>query len=389
MAGAGVVEIMNRKTRAKAVIAWLQRHSFLFAVTSIAVSTPIFYLGRDHFPRNQWALLYLPIIVLVASSGGVRPALLAAVLAFFAGNFFFLEPYHTLFVTDPKDWLSLFVFLVVGSAMGLQTGRMRARESQALDREREAVLLNELQAAASQADALREADRLKSAFISSVSHELKTPLASVTATVTGLLENDLEWNAENVRAELVSVDDDLNRLNDSIGSLLDLSRLEADAWLPQKDWYEFGEILGTALSRIPERQKDRIRLSVPGDLPPIHADFAQWARVLRNLLENALTYSGPDRPPVWVGVTAGEGELRIWVEDSGPGISSEEKARVFEKFYRGKASAAAPSGTGLGLAISREIVRFHGGRIFVEDVEPHGARFVVTLPIERTEEASG
>lgn len=381
-----MTSMFKKRAWLKSTMAWLERRSFLFAVVCIAVSTPVFYLGRDHFPRGQWSLLYMPIIVLVASVGGVRPALLAAVLAFFAGNFFFLEPYHTLFVTDPKDWLSLFVFLVVGSAMGLQTGRMRARESQALDREREAVLLNQLQAASRQADALRESDRLKSAFISSVSHELKTPLASVTATVTGLLEDDMEWDAENIRRELESVDEDLNRLNDSIGSLLDVSRLEANAWLPQKDWYEFGEILGTAISRIPERQRGRIRLSVPGDLPLIHVDFAQWARVLENLMENALTYSGPGQSPVCVGASIGAGELRMWVEDAGPGIASEEKPRVFEKFYRGGAAEIAPSGTGLGLAISREIVRFHGGQISVEDVQPHGARFVVTLPIENSEE---
>ncbi len=371
--------------RFRRIAAWVDRHGFLFAMASIAVATPLIYLGRDHFRQGQWALLYLPIIVLVASSGGVRPALLAAVLAFFAGNFFFLEPYHTLLVTDPKDWLSLFVFLVVGIAMGLQTGRMRARESQALDREREAILLNRLQAASSQAEALREADRLKSAFISSVSHELKTPLASVTAMVTGLLEDDMEWEAENVRRELESVDRDLERLNDSIGSLLDVSRLEANAWLPERDWYEFGEILGTALSRIPERQRSRISLSVPDDLPPIRVDFAQWARVLENLMENALTYSGPGEPPVRVGASIVAGELRMWVEDAGPGISPEEKPRIFEKFYRGESAEIAPSGTGLGLAISREIVRFHGGQVFVEDVHPHGARFVVALPLESPE----
>jgi two-component system sensor histidine kinase KdpD len=519
--------------------AWLERHGYLFAVSCIGVSTLMFYPGRDYFAKGQWALLYLPIIVLVASISGVRPALLAALLAFLAWNFFFLPPYHTFVIADPKDWLSLFVFLIVGVAMGLQTGRMRWRESEAIAREKEAILLNQfsshlvaqttasgmaqilieevagftgcqaaalylpdpsakllcswsstgsaaeleprtsqlatwvyeqakavglppvkgvtetglegwpisarpdevpsgslrrdivlplqsasriegvlyvgtrmdrteytvhdarllvsianqaaaflergrLQSIATQAEALREADRLKSAFVSSVSHELKTPLASVTAIITGLLEEDVEWDSVALRRELEAVAEDLGRLNDSISSLLDLSRLESDAWSPQKDWYEIGEILGSAVSKLPHKQRERINFSLPDDLPSIYVDFAQWARALQNLLENAFAYSDVAEP-VLVGASADSEGIRVWVEDRGPGIPAEEKPKVFDKFYRGEAAAKAPSGTGLGLAITREIVRSHGGRIWVEDVEPHGARFVVVLPNTPTE----
>jgi two-component system sensor histidine kinase KdpD len=504
--------------RPNMIRSWLERHGYVFAACSIAVSTAVFYPGRDYFAKGQWALLYLPIIVLVASISGVRPALLAAVLAFFSWNFFFLPPYHTFAIADPKDWLFLFVFLLVGIAMGLQTGRMRWRESEALAREREAALLSRfsshlvsqmttsgmaeilleevskvteaagtalylrdesgnldcacalpggadqiepeiprlaswayeqakavglpavtsisetrlegwpisvkhsdvlpgstrkdiilpLQAAsrmegvlyvgarqdgaeysvhdarvlvsiATQAEALREADLLKSAFLSSISHELKTPLASVTATITSLLEEDVEWDPATVRQELDAVGDALNRLNDSISSLLDLSRLEANAWLPQKDWYEVGEIVGSAISKLPPKQRERVTCSLPEDLPAIHVDFAQWARALGNLIENALSYSPADEI-VSVGASIVSQEIRIWVEDRGPGIPPEERSRVFDKFYRGEASAKAPSGTGLGLAITREIVRSHGGRIWIEDVQPHGARFVISLP---------
>lgn len=518
---------------------WLERHGYVFAVLCIAIATLVFYPGRDDFAKGQWALLYLPIIVLVASTSGARPALVAALLAFLAWNFFFLPPYHTLAVTDPKDWLSLFVFLLVGIAMGLQTGRMRWRESEAIAREQEAKSLNRfsshlvsqtttagmaemllsevskatdaaatalflpdesgtllcsrslpvppeeldpavsglalwvyeqakaiglptirshtgtppegwpvsvkhadtpfgesrldivlplqtasrmegvlyvgpkrngaeytihdarllvsianqaasfldrrrLQHIATQAEALREADVLKSAFVSSVSHELKTPLASVTATVTSLLEGDVEWDSATLRRELGAVSEDLGRLNDSIGSLFDLARLEANAWLPQRDWYELGEILSTAVSRVPQKQRARISFDLPDYLPLIRVDFAQWARALQNLLENALAYSGSDQT-VCVGASADWNEVRIWVEDQGPGIAPEEQAHIFDKFYRGKASARVPSGTGLGLAITREIVRSHGGGIRVEDVQPHGARFVITLPNNASE----
>jgi two-component system sensor histidine kinase KdpD len=511
----------------------LERYGYVFAVLCIAASTAIFVPGRNHFAKGQWALLYLLIIGLVAGVSGVGPALLASVLAFFAWNFFFLPPHGTLSVHDPTDWLSLIVFLLVGIAMGLQTGRMRAREAQALARERETALLNRfsahlvsdapvhgmarymldevttvggarcaalfmwdgsgertiyrpsspdcpettedvwtiaewvrreakavglpratgavmadakgwpvsvshaeagalgkrqdiflplqspsrmegvlyvgaradgspytahgagllvsianqaaaflerkhLQAAAVQADALREADRLKSTFISSISHELRTPLASVTATITGLLEGDVSWDAATARSELEAIREDLDRLNSSIGSLLDLSRLESAAWEPKPDSFELGEILGTVLARIPEDARDRLSFQLPEDLPTIRVDFDQWARLLQILIENALAY-GESRPVKLAAVSAPK-EIRMWVEDDGPGIPDEEKNRVFDKFYRGASAPKSPSGTGLGLAIALEIVRSHHGRIWVEDAEPHGARFVISLP---------
>ena len=236
-----------------------------------------------------------------------------------------------------------------------------------------------LQMAAVQADALREADRLKSTLVSSVSHELKTPVASITATITNLLEEDMRWDPDNVRSELEAISSDLDRLNSSIGSLLDLSRLESAAWEPTKDWFEFGEMLGTAISKVSGKQRGRISYHLPDDLPMIRVDFLQWTRVLQNLLENALAYS-PEGSPVRVGAACSETAVHMWVEDEGPGIKPEDRERIFDKFYRGESGGRTPSGTGLGLAVTREIVRFHGGRIWVEDVTPHGARFVVALP---------
>jgi two-component system sensor histidine kinase KdpD len=463
----------------------IERHGYVFAVACIAASTGVFLVGRGYFAKGQWALLYLLIIGLVAGLSGVRPALLAAVLAFFTWNYFFLPPFHTFVVADPKDWLSLVAFLIVGMSVGLLTGRMRDREAEAVVRERETLLLNEfsghlvsdttvedmadllirevkritktsrvtllltdksgvmkevgpesgrdegkdeifiplrtasrqegalyigcrldgepfserdirflealanlsaaflerkhLQSVAVQSEALQEADKLKNTLISSVSHELKTPLASITATVSNLLEQDVEWDEPHVREELLAVEDDLQRLNSSIGALLDLSRLEASAWEPKKELYEFGEILGTAVSKIPQKQRSRIKYDLPDDLPQIAVDFPQWSRAIQNLLENALSYS-PEESSVRVGASASEDDVRIWVEDEGPGILPEDKNRIFEKFYRGATSAKVPSGTGLGLAVTREIVKSHQGRIWVEDVAPHGARMVISLP---------
>ena len=121
-------------------------------------------------------------------------------------------------------------------------------------------------------------------------------------------------------------------------------------------------------------------IALPDDLAPLRVDFEQFVRVFQNLLENAVLYAGA--APLRVGAQAtGGGGARLWVEDEGPGISADEHEAVFEKFYRGRRTGLkARSGTGLGLAITREIVRAHGGSIRVDDVVPHGARFVIDLP---------
>ncbi len=506
----------------------LARHGYWLATLAIAASTLVFLPGRAHFAKGQWALLYLLVILLVSSVAGAGPGVLAAILAFFAWNFFFLPPYHTLYIRDPKDWLSLVAFLIVGVIVGIQAGRMRDRESRAIAREREAAALSRLSAdlvsqtstetmaqtvlaelvvlldcpsatlfaaadmglhrycaappddspdaqtaeradwvfrhdqplgvpqdgrkeavsgdaqqpfralgdvrgifmpvrspsgvvgvltaaprssgrpysaangfvvaslanligaflerqrlqeEATRAEAGREADRLKSSLLSSVSHELKTPLAALTATVSNLLESDVAWDEQSARDELRSIVTDVTRLNNSIGSLLDLSRLEARTWEPHRELFDVQEVVAAALQSMPAHLRSRVRLDLPDDLPFINVDFAQWTRVVRNLLENALLYS--DGSEVEVGASANGGSASLWVRDEGPGVPDAEHKAVFEKFYRGAATQTqAPSGTGLGLAITREIVRAHGGTVRVENVTPHGACFVVTLPAE-------
>ncbi len=484
------------------------------ALLYILLATGIFMPGREIFARGQWALLYLLIIVLVATRSGVLAALAAAVMAFLSWNFFLLPPFHSFTVFDPRDWLSLIIFLVVGAIIGLQTGRMREREAAAMARERETALFNKLsihlvsipstrimaerllrellditgariatlflpeakgeistylreagpgeendpislafarmifqehqsqvmrigdrpdlylplqtttgsegilhvaghgdgspyssheesilvsianlaatflerqrlQLAASQAEALREGERLKSTLISSVSHELKTPLSAMTATVTNLLAEDIVWETESLRPEIEAIQRNLGRLNGSIGSLLDLSRLEADAWETQRLPYEMGEILATAIHDLAKNQRERLVFDFSDDLT-LFVDFQQWTRVFRHLIENALDYSPPGTPVI-IGGSQEEASTRIWVEDQGPGVPPEERELVFKKFYRGEAAALVKSGSGLGLAIAEEIVDFHGGSIWAESVSPTGARFSITLPKERNE----
>lgn len=238
----------------------------------------------------------------------------------------------------------------------------------------------QLQKAVAEATALESSNRLKSSLVSSISHELKTPLASVTATITGLLEEEAMSDPQS-REELLSATQDLRLLDERIGDLLDVSRLEAASWAPNLDWNDPRDVCSSVLSHVAVASRGRIKCVSPSELPIVRFDLVQLSRALYHLIENSLAYAPPDTPIV-LGVSSSENHVRFYVEDAGPGVGPEERRVIFEKFRRGRAGSRVPGGTGLGLTIVSEIVRYHGGSIRIEDVEPHGARFVIELSRE-------
>ncbi|MBW6468640.1 MAG: hypothetical protein K0B85_05735 [Coriobacteriia bacterium] len=238
-----------------------------------------------------------------------------------------------------------------------------------------------LQQKTAEAEAREEADRLKTSLLSSVSHELKTPLAAVKATITNLMPQYDTIAREDLRADLASVEQATGVLERQIGDLLDISRFESDSWTPRIEWNDVADLWPALRARAPVDARARLVWEPPGDLPPARFDLVQIGRALYHIVENALVYGPPDGE-VRLVPSVCEQELRIAVEDRGPGVPAAERERVFEKFQRGKEGSRSPSGTGLGLTIAAEIVRHHGGRIEIEDVEPRGARFTVVLPVE-------
>jgi two-component system, OmpR family, sensor histidine kinase KdpD len=239
----------------------------------------------------------------------------------------------------------------------------------ASDRER-------LQREALDAEALRRSDTIKTAVIQAVSHDLRTPLATIEAALGGL-EGGVAGLTEADRAELLdTIRVELARLERLIENLLDLSRLQAGAARPRPELWTADELVGQALEQLPDA--DRVVVSVPHDLPPASVDASQVQRVLANLLENALKFS-PPAEPVNVRFAATRKELLVRVVDRGPGIPEQEHELVFEPFHRYE-GAPPTRGAGLGLAIARGFAEANGGRVWVESREGQGATFVLALP---------
>lgn len=222
-----------------------------------------------------------------------------------------------------------------------------------------------------------EAERLRTSLLSSLSHDLRTPLGAITGAASTLLDENAPLAPESRRALLGTILDESQRMNRLIGNLLDMIRVESGALQIQREWQPLEEPLGVALIRLGDRLKGR-EVKV-GELPLVPGDPVLLEQVFLNLLENAVKYT-PAGSPIEISATS-EGHLvRVAIADRGPGIAPGESDRVFEKFYR---SAGAPpgGGVGLGLTISRGIVSAHGGRIWAENRSGGGAVFQFTLPL--------
>jgi two-component system sensor histidine kinase KdpD len=238
----------------------------------------------------------------------------------------------------------------------------------------------ELAAQAREVDLLAAAARLHRAILSSVSHDLRSPLATIVGVLSTLREQGERLGDEARAGLLAEAADEAERLDRVVGGLLDLSRLEAGRLELRREAIEPQELVGAALTQSPVRgESDRFRLDVPPDLPAVEADAALFTQALVNVLHNALKFS-PAGSVVEVTARVEGSALRLEVRDHGVGIPEDELERVFEKFYRARRGDAA-GGSGLGLALSRGIIDAHAGRVWAERAEGGGTRVVIELPL--------
>jgi two-component system sensor histidine kinase KdpD len=265
----------------------------------------------------------------------------------------------------------------------------------------ERVSLSESQQAA-KLEAERE--RLRSALLSSVSHDLRTPLASITGAASTLEQSAGTSEADGgspasqgldagTRASLLrTIIDESSRLNDIIANLVFATRLESGTIALNREWTTLEEIIGVGLSRHRVDLASRpFRVHLPTDLPMVRVDNAMLPQVVHNLIENALRYT-PAGTPISVSAWTADAQVIVKVSDEGPGLSDDEAAKVFQRFYRGRASKSSPAaggispsstGMGLGLTICEGIIRAHDGRIWAEPNTPRGVAFMFSLPVEQ------
>lgn len=242
----------------------------------------------------------------------------------------------------------------------------------------EAVQLGE---EAQQAHLLREKEKLQSAVLNSISHDLRTPLVSITGTLSSLLDHDAHLDERSQSELLVGAYAEAERLNRLVGNLLDMSRLEAGSTKLKRDLYDLSEVIGVARSQLREQLISRqIIINFPDDLPMISVDLTLFAQVFVNLLDNAIKYSDPHNP-IEICAYQDSKNIQITIADRGIGIPTNELPHIFDKFYRAS-TAHGQGGSGLGLTICQGVIEAHGGHIAVQNREGGGTCFQITLPLQ-------
>jgi two-component system sensor histidine kinase KdpD len=227
---------------------------------------------------------------------------------------------------------------------------------------------------------LEESDRLKSSLLSSVSHELRSPLAAIKASVSSLRSGEVEWGSEARTDLLATVEEEIDHLNVLVGNLLDMSRIEAGALKPQKKPNMLAEIVEAVLARMrSQTQNHRIEVEVRDDLPLVNVDFVQMEQVFTNLLSNSLKYSPPGST-IRISVhQKDEHALLARLTNQSIPVPETDLERIFDKFYRINPSERV-TGSGLGLSITKGIIEAHGGRIWAENL-PDGLTFNFIIPV--------
>jgi two-component system sensor histidine kinase KdpD len=235
-----------------------------------------------------------------------------------------------------------------------------------------------LRAEAAAAEGLAEANELRTALLAAVSHDLRTPLSSIKAAVTSLRQPDVDWTTD-ARAELLrTIEDETDRLNNLVGNLLDMSRLQAGAVELVLRKVGYDEVVPAALQSLGDTSDDRVITDVPETLPRVMADAALLERAIANLVANAL-HASPVGQPVRIVASAVLDRVELRVVDEGPGIPVNQRERVFQPFQR-LGDRPNGSGAGLGLAVARGFVDAMDGSLTIEDTPGGGATMVIDLP---------
>ncbi|HEY3218812.1 MAG TPA: ATP-binding protein [Candidatus Limnocylindria bacterium] len=236
-----------------------------------------------------------------------------------------------------------------------------------------------LQERATQAEVLQRTDALKTTLLNAVSHDLRTPLASIIASAGSLRQQDVDWTDAERASFAADILDEATRLSRIVSNLLDLSRVESGTLRPDRGWYDLSALVDDVVGRMrPLAAAHDLRVLVPDDLPPVPLDYVEIDEVLSNLVENALRHT-PAGTRVEIVARATDGHVIVEVSDNGPGIAAEALPHLFDRF---SVVPRAKGGMGLGLAVARGLVEAHGGRITAQRRGGGGTVFTFTLPLE-------
>ena len=336
----------------------------LIPVVVVAVLVP----WREDVSVSLALSLQLLGVVTVAAVAGLWPGLVAAITAPLLVNWFLVPPYGSFHIGDRQNEVTLVVFLAVAGAVSAFVSISAARAAAAERRQ-----------LAAETAALARSDELRTSLLRAVSHDLRTPLASIKASVSSLREPDIAWSETDRADFLETIETNTDRLTGIITDLLDLSRLQAGAVQPNLTDASVEEVVAAALDSIDAG--DEVRIDLPEDLADVRTDPVLLERVVANLVANAIKWS-PAMRDIRIGADRAGDRVELFIIDHGPGIAADQRALVRRPFQRVTDTGAG--GVGLGLAIADQMSTAVGADLRLQDTPGGGLTAVVDLPASGT-----
>jgi len=330
---------------------------YIISCGLILLTTLFGELVKKKIGPTNIVMFYLLAVVFVAIRWGRGPAITTSIISVLTFDFFLVPPYLTLSVADIEYIFTFTAFLIVGIIVSTFASKVREQIMQ------------------------HQTEKLHSALLNSISHDLKTPLVSITGSLSALLDKKSNLDAQHIRELLETAKGESDRLNRIVNNLLDMTKMESGVLRISKKPCDLRDLIGACLEQLKEKIGCReIKIEIPKDSPEISVDFPFMLKALFNIVDNALKYS-PDGAPVEIRAEFFQHKAQVTIKDSGLGIPREDLKRIFEKFYRVERSQNV-SGTGLGLCISKSIIEAHNGKICAESAPGKGSTFTVELPLE-------
>jgi K+-sensing histidine kinase KdpD len=348
---------------------------YLLSVFVLGVCSVISVGLRNYLALENFAIIYLFGVMAISLRCSRGTSLINALLAVASFHYFCVPPFDSFVIEEPNYVVTLAGMLTVALVTTRLAMKIRNQAEEALRREEQTKELYRLR---EQAEMEVQKERTRNSLLSAVSHDLKTPLASIYGAATSLLEEEDRLEPTERRELAQSIYSEAERLNRLLSNLLEMTRLDSGRKL-SRGWHPIEEIIGAALTRMERPLRERsVSTDIPSELPLVFVDDVLLEQVFINLLENAVKYTPPGTP---IGVSArqDDGRVEVLVEDRGPGFSQGDEQHVFEKFFRGK--VVGIRGVGLGLAICKAIIERHEGSITAANGRSGGACIRFTLPV--------
>jgi two-component system sensor histidine kinase KdpD len=337
---------------------------YVWSFAAVAPFAGVSGAVHGYLQLSELVMINLLPVIAVSTQFGYGPSLLAATLSAVCFDFFFIPPRFAFAPSDLKSIVTLLVMVIVAVVISGLTQRTRRQQRTAQARELQI-----------------ETERMRSSLLSAVSHDLRTPLATIFGAGTELLEDGAELASAEREGLIQAIVEEAAHLDQLLTNLLEVARLDGKPIAIRRRPEPLDEVVEAALSRLRGRLGARsVRSRVPEQIPMVPIDAVLIQQVLVNLLENALRYTA-DGTPLEIEATSGPAQVTLEVRDRGPGIREEEAEKLFERFYRGHTHSPRDGGVGLGLTICRAIVHAHGGTIALVNRAEGGTIARLTLPL--------